>query len=125
ANPLLLPRLRLPARDVWVLRAHALPAAAAAAAGTVTSVDADALELACGEGVLRIEAMCCERGGALDPASLGLRAGQRLPAVEAPSRALAEAVARAASGEREAIATLRAIEPFALPFAAPAQAGGA
>jgi natural product biosynthesis luciferase-like monooxygenase protein len=176
ANPLLLPRLRLPGRDLLVRSARAIEGNGDA--GAVLGADAQALEIACAEGALRIDLLTCLEGGpidlqtltaelparietpvpnrvGLDPPEPNAHAGRLIDQGRNPAdaskcgidahrgegRALVGQdppygspvdprggtqasvgqgppyVRAAARGEREALLTLRAIEPLALPFA--------
>lgn len=118
-NPLLLPRLRLPERDLLVRRATAVEGSGEP--GTLIRSDAEALVIACSEGALRIEALTCLEGGPIDLASMTAELHARSDSPASPHAmglVLSGLDVRAlARGEREAQATLRAIEPLTLPFA--------
>jgi natural product biosynthesis luciferase-like monooxygenase protein len=120
---LLKPRLRLPERDLLITGAEADTAAPTEAhrpPGTLVGIDAGALRLRCGDGVLRITALTGLDGTrmSLDAAlALAGGAGARLalPSIDA---AEARAMRRAAKHEPRARAALQRAQPAVAPFPA-------
>lgn len=129
-NPLLLPRLRLPGRDLLVREARAEAGRAGAAPGEVLAIGAEGLLLACAEGALRITRLALPCGSELPTALLAesdtLQPGQLLPSLEAIDGVeLDAAVRRAAASEAHWLAELRQCTPWPLPWAREAEASTA
>lgn len=114
-NPLTLPKLQCVSGVYAVGRAE-LPTLQAdgAAPGTVLEVDETGLSVACGEGVVRLEALSCLQGLPVSPPQIASK-GAQLPIaqMEGPQQALA----RIAAGEaywRNVLAVFMPARPLGL-----------
>jgi natural product biosynthesis luciferase-like monooxygenase protein len=115
-NPLAVPKIEAAGR-VLAVRAAAV-AAGSGVPGSVLAADAAGLVVACGEGALRLTALCDLSGAAVDPASLGPGPLRALAPDEAAR--LTQAMAPAAAVEAATLAALRALDPA--PLGVPATA---
>ena len=125
-NPLGRPRLLLPdgaallAGGLTVL--DALPAAPAAAAGTVVRLDADTIVVQAADRLVALRDLRTLAGAPLDVAEVArqhaIAVGDRLPRLDAAAAARLEAVdAAARRGEDDWVGRLRSLAPLALPYA--------
>ena len=87
--------------------------------GTVVAVDARGVQVACADGDVRLDALCCLRGVPLDPtglAALGVRVGARMPVATPAQRGAWTALgAAAAEGEQAWVDVLATAQPLAVP----------
>lgn len=122
-NPLAAARLLLPDRVVVVGQA-AVMEGPGGAPGTILGIDPAGLEVAAGQGQVRLAGLRSPEGAALDPTALGLQVGQVLPLLseqEAEAlRALTEELAR---HEAFWLQRLGAPEPLPLPALRPVPEG--
>lgn len=93
------------------------------APGTVTALGDEFVQVACGDGELRLTKLRCLRGSPLSAAALGrlgVVAGSRLPLLSAADAAALTALGKAAAPSEDAwVAMLAAHEPLPVPGGAP------
>ncbi|KPQ06995.1 MAG: putative non-ribosomal peptide synthetase module [Rhodobacteraceae bacterium HLUCCA12] len=116
-NPLTLPKIETDA-GVYAVGQAAM-ATGTGAPGTVLSVDADGMVVACADGALRLTGLTCLGGLPVDPAEIATKGGV-LPRPDMD--ALSAALARVAPGEGHWRRALSAFAPAALPDIVPAPA---
>jgi natural product biosynthesis luciferase-like monooxygenase protein len=120
-NPLVAPKVWTAGRVVHVLEAEALPTIPGDAPGTVLEVGDRGIDVATGEGILRLSRLRSPSGRELGPreaaAELGVSAGGRLEGPDAAAmQALAELEARAACDEAHWIERIGSCSPVELPM---------
>ncbi|MCB9878218.1 MAG: LLM class flavin-dependent oxidoreductase [Planctomycetes bacterium] len=121
-NPLAIAKVRA-AKGVFVPGGVELHGSSGRAAGTVTAIDAEHVQVACADGEVRLLRPRCLRGSPLGPlalAELGVTVGAVLPSVDATQRARWTALGKvAAAGERRWLAALPKVAPMPVPDATP------
>lgn len=122
SSPLVWPKVTLNG-ELWAIRkAHSVSSPTSSPPGTVMKVDTQALDVATGTGLLRIEALSTLEGAPVSMAlaSAGLSAGSHLmsPSSDAATQ-LTEMGKAASKSARHWDLRLTRFSPYRLPFAAP------
>jgi natural product biosynthesis luciferase-like monooxygenase protein len=122
-NPVAVAKVRAP-RGVFVPGSVQVVAGSGAAAGTVTEVGDDFVQVACADGDVRLLRLRCLKNGELDRTALaayGVTAGALLPALDDGAKAsLTELGRAAAAAEDDWVETLRRHQPLPVPEGVPA-----
>jgi natural product biosynthesis luciferase-like monooxygenase protein len=123
-NPIAVAKVRAP-QGVFVPSAAVVLPGTGAVAGTVLAVDDEFVQIACGDGELRLLRPRCLRLGVLDVARLaayGVVVGARMPSVADSAESLTALGAAAAPAEDAWVGSLQKQQPLAVPDGAPAGA---